>query len=256
MNEGPHRVKVLAIRWWSSWLVSFTVEKPSGYHFTAGQFARLGIAVTESGPVFRPFSMVSPPLASQLEFFAIIIPQGEFSEELLRLQVGHTLLLDQQAYGFLTLDRFLEPPPGHLWLLATGTGIAPFLSILQDAEAWRRYQHIVLVYSVRHLEDLAYQELVRHLSAPREGGAAFTYLPVITRDPSCALHEHIPALLESGRLQDEAGLALDADAAHVLLCGNPGMTGAVRQVLLAKGLVMNRRGKGNIAAENYWSAKH
>lgn len=198
MNEGLHHVRVLSIHWWSSWLVSFTVERPSAYQFAAGQFARLGIAVNELDHVFRPFSIVSPPLAPQLEFFAIIIPEGEFSKGLLRLQLGHTLLLDQQPYGFLTLERFREPPPRDLWLLATGTGIAPYLSILQDTEAWQRYQHIVLAYSVRHREDLAYQQVIHHLSERLGAGSTFSFLPVITRDPSYTLHEHIPLSSQAG----------------------------------------------------------
>ena len=132
-----------------------------GFRFRAGQFARLGVTRADGSVVWRAYSMVSAPHDEYLDFFSIVVPGGEFTSELSRLRQGDSLLIDRQAFGFLTLDRFVGGR--DLWLLATGTGIAPFLSILQDFEVWERFERIKLVYSVREARELAYQPLIAGL---------------------------------------------------------------------------------------------
>lgn len=128
-------------------LFSLRVTRDPGFRFRAGQFARLGVTRADGSVVWRAYSMVSSPFDEYLDFFSIVVPGGEFTSELSRLREGDQLLIDRQAFGFLTLDRFADGR--DLWLLATGTGIAPFMSILQDFEAWERFDTIKLVYSVR-----------------------------------------------------------------------------------------------------------
>jgi ferredoxin--NADP+ reductase len=202
----------------------------------------------------RAYSVVSSPFAETLEFFSIVVPDGAFTSRLKDLQVGDKLLLERIPYGYLTLARYQEPVPQDLWLLATGTGLAPFLSILQDFAVWQSYQHIVLAYSVRTIEELAYVHEINSLAATfaEEGGATFQFIPIVTRDASFALHERLPALIESGLLEQAAGMTLNVASSHVLLCGNPQMVDDTRSALKARGLIMNRRGVGNIAVENYW----
>ena len=122
---------------WSSKLFSLRCSRDPAFRFRAGQFARLGVEKADGGVVWRPYSMVSAPHDEFLEFFSIVVPGGEFTSELSRLRAGDSLLVERQAYGFLTLDRFVGGR--DLWLLASGTGLAPFLSILQDFEAWQRF---------------------------------------------------------------------------------------------------------------------
>jgi ferredoxin--NADP+ reductase len=199
--------------------------------------------------------MVSAPHDEFLDFFSIVVPDGEFTSELSRLSVGDELLVEKQAFGFLTLDRF--PDGRDLWLLATGTGIAPFLSILQDFEAWQRFERIVLVYSVRQARELAYQQLIADL--PRreylEGlGDKLTYVPVVTREQvPGALHGRITQLIETGELERAAGLALSPEHSRIMLCGNPQMIEDTRAVLKTRDLqlALTRR-PGQVAVENYW----
>jgi ferredoxin--NADP+ reductase len=137
------------------------LSRDPGFRFTAGQFARLGVRKAEGSTVWRAYSMVSAVHDEFLEFFSIVVSGGEFTRQLSRLAVGDELLVERQPFGFLTLDRFVD---GHdLWLLASGTGLAPFLSILQGQEVWQRFSRIVLVYCARSARELACQPLINQL---------------------------------------------------------------------------------------------
>lgn len=254
IDEKYSRETVLSVRRWSDSLFSFVMTRPAHFRFTAGQFARIGLEVAGEAPIVRAYSVVSSPFAETLEFFSIVVPDGAFTSRLKSLQVGDKLLLERIPYGYLTLARYQEPVPQDLWLLATGTGLAPFLSILQDFTVWQNYQHIVLAYSVRTIEELAYVHEINALAATfaDEGSASFQFIPIVTRDPSFALHQRLPVLIESRALEQAAGIDLDVATSHVMLCGNPQMIEDTRNALKARGLTMNRRGVGNIAVENYW----
>lgn len=243
------------IRVWSPSLFSLRCTRDSGFRFRAGQFARLGVRKASGSIVWRAYSVVSAPHDDYLEFFSIVVPGGEFTSELSRLQEGDELLVEKQAIGFLTLDRF--PDGRDLWLIGTGTGLAPFLSILQDLEVWQRFERILLVYSARDRQELAYQELIAELPQREwlEGaGSKFSYLPVVTREPvEGALGERVTTLIENGELERAAGLALTPEHSRIMLCGNPQMIEDTRAVLKARGLNLAlTRKPGQIAVENYW----
>ncbi|MGH8355587.1 MAG: ferredoxin--NADP reductase, partial [Pseudomonas sp.] len=164
-------------------LFTLRTTRDAQLRFRAGQFARLGVAKADGSTVWRAYSMVSAPHDEHLEFFSILVPGGEFTSELSRLKVGDQLLVGRQPFGFLTLDRFVDGR--DLWLLATGTGLAPFLSILQDFEVWRRFERIILVYSVRYAADLAYRELIAGLGARdylQDLADRLLFLPTLTRE--------------------------------------------------------------------------
>jgi len=153
----------------------------------------------------------------------------------------------------LTLTRYQLPLPQDLWLLATGTGLAPFISMLQDFDTWTKYQNINLVYSVRTASELAYVERIQEIAESfGEGHTGFKFIPIITRDPNAALHDRLPVLIENGELETYAGLNFNVESSHIMLCGNPQMVEDTKEALKARGLIMNRRGEGNIAVENYW----
>ena len=160
-EEKFTRQRLLEVQTLTPTLFTLRTTRDPGFRFTAGQFARLGVRKPSGSIVWRAYSMVSAPHDEFLDFFSIVVPDGEFTSELSRLEPGDELLIDKQAFGFLTLDRF--PDGRDLWLLATGTGLAPFLSILQDFEVWQRFERIVLVYSARTGSELAYQQLIREL---------------------------------------------------------------------------------------------
>ncbi|PNK60031.1 ferredoxin--NADP reductase [Psychrobacter sp. FDAARGOS_221] len=271
MSDNVQTVKVLSKTTWTPNLFSFTVTRPESFKFTAGQFVRLGVnpsrlayhqqAGNSDAPdeeIFRAYSMVSSPYDETLEFFSIVIEDGAFTSQLQHLQEGDELLLKTMPFGFLTLARYQEPAPKDLWLLATGTGIAPFLSMLQDLQTWENYEHIVLAYSARTKEELAYLDLINTLEADFGGlvdnPAKFTFVPIVTREKvEGALEERFPKLLVNGELEQFVGAKLDPEHSHVMLCGNPQMVEDTRNTLRdEKGMAMNRRGMGNIAVENYW----
>ncbi|MBF7683623.1 ferredoxin--NADP reductase [Acinetobacter sp. B5B] len=243
---------VLSVKRWSDHLFSFTMTRPQAFKFTAGQFARIGLCV-EGELVVRAYSVVSSPYDETLEFFSIVVPNGAFTSHLNELTVGTDIYLEKVAYGFLTLARYQSPEPHDLWLLATGTGVAPFLSMLQDFEVWKNYQSIYLAYSVRTREELAYVDQIQHIvDVFSEGHQGFKFIPIITRDSSAVLNQRLPTLIETGDLENIAARQLSAETSHVMLCGNPQMVEDTKNALKGKGLTMNRRGVGNIAVENYW----
>lgn len=276
MSDNIQTVTVLSKTTWTPNLFSFTVSRPDSFKFTAGQFVRLGVNPShlnyykqqgEAGndvandalneDIFRAYSIVSSPFDEVLEFFSIVIPNGAFTSQLQHLEVGDELLLNTMPFGFLTLARYQKPLPKDLWLLATGTGLAPFLSMLQDLKTWEDYEHIILAYSARSIEELAYVDKIKSLQEDFgslvDNPAKLIFIPVVTREPiEDALTERLPKLLLDGTLQERAGIALDVDSTHVMLCGNPDMVEDTKETLKSLGLVMNRRGEGNIAVENYW----
>lgn len=280
MSDNIQKVTVLSKTTWTPNLFSFTVSRPDSFKFTAGQFVRLGVNpsqlqyykqqsdVSDDGvdeaantalneDIFRAYSIVSSPFDEVLEFFSIVISDGAFTSQLQHLQVGDELLLNTMPFGFLTLARYQKPLPKDLWLLATGTGLAPFLSMLQDLKTWEDYEHIILAYSARSTEELAYVEkigsLQKDFGSLVDNPATLTFIPIVTRESvEGALTERLPKLLLEGTLQARAGIELDIDSTHVMLCGNPDMVEDTKETLKSLGLVMNRRGEGNIAVENYW----
>ena len=240
---------------WSPSLFSLRCSRDSGFRFRAGQFARLGVQKADGTVVWRAYSMVSAPHDEFLEFFSIVVPGGEFTSELSRLKASDSLLVDKQAFGFLTLERFIDGR--DLWLLASGTGLAPFLSILQDFEVWQRFQRIVLVYSARSAGELAYQPMIhglKDLEHLAEYADKLTYLPLVTREqaPGC-LHGRITTLLTSGELERAAGLGLSPEHSRLMLCGNPQMIDDTRKLLKQRDLQLSlTRRPGQVAVENYW----
>lgn len=280
MSDNIQTVTVLSKTTWTPNLFSFTVSRPDSFKFTAGQFVRLGVNPSQlkyykqqraagnaaaneeqneklNEDIFRAYSIVSSPFDEVLEFFSIVIPDGAFTSQLQHLEVGDELLLNTMPFGFLTLARYQKPLPKDLWLLATGTGLAPFLSMLQDLQTWEDYEHIILAYSARSIEELAYinkiESLQEDFGSLVENPAKLIFIPIVTREPvEGAMTERLPKLLLDGTLQERAGIALDIDSTHVMLCGNPDMVEDTKEALKTLGLVMNRRGEGNIAVENYW----
>ena len=277
-DDKSIRVKVIEVTRWAPTLLSFKVTRPDGFKFTAGQFVRLGIhgkdlqyfaqnhetklitseiqgqPIDLDGYVFRAYSVASSPYDEFIEFFSVVIPEGEFTSKVNHIQVGDSLLLNTMPFGYLTLARYQLPLPNDLWLLATGTGLAPFLSILKTIEVWQQYQRIILVYSARTSQELAYQaEIDAIKSIYGDNGAAFVFLPIVTREADYAGEKaRIPNLILSGKLTELVGQKLDKERSHVMLCGNPQMVEDTKEALKSLGLTMNRRGEGNIAVENYW----
>lgn len=246
--------RVLAIRNWTPTLLSFRTMRYQGFRFTPGHYARLGLGADDDR-VWRPFSLTSATYDDYLEFIATLVPDGAFSERLGRLRIGDEISVEKSCYGFLTTAQLA--PGRDLWMLASGTGIGPFLSILHDPAVWQSWERLIVVHSVRHAAELAYREEIismpqNPLFAPQR--AQLTYLPVVTRDPGVSpLTERIPTLLDDGRLELAANAPLGVATSRVMVCGNPEMARDMRQVLSSRGFTTGRRGvPGQMVFEKYW----
>ena len=271
--------RILWVRPWAPNLFSFALTRNPAFRFAPGQFARLGVTVAnpDANPdaeprknpggekiVWRAYSVVSSAADATLEFYSILLPQGEFSSSLARCRVGDPVLVEKTNYGFLTLDRFAGGR--DLWLLATGTGLAPFLSILQDGATWQQYENVILVHSVRYGNELAYADAIAAVQARAQahspsrrlfyvatvtGPAAPRAAPATLDAP--VLRARIPALLQSGELESMLSVPLDLQRSRIMICGNPAMIEVTRKLLAARGFVRSRRAApGHIAVENYW----
>lgn len=247
--------KITDIWTWAPSLFSFRTTRNDAYKFVPGQFARLGVKKPDDKIVWRAYSIVSANYDEYLEFYSIVVPDGEFTSELSKLAVDDELYVDKTSYGFLTADRFENGR--DLWMLSTGTGLAPFISILYDMEPWEQYDNLILVHGARHADELAYQETIKSFATHEYFGEfahKLKYIQCTTREEvEGGLHGRITTLIENGVLEKAAGLTLNADDSRVMICGNPEMVEDTRKILLERGLKLSRRGApGNLAVENLW----
>lgn len=244
---------LIAIRHWTDKLYSFTTTRPEAYQFTPGQYARLGLADANGNMLWRAYSIVSGLNDDELEFYVIDVPGGAFTSILGGLQTGATVWVEKQSFGFMTADRFVDGE--DLWMLATGTGLGPFISILKEPAVWQKYRHLILVHSVRYSSELAYQDTLaalrqRHGNMPAE----LRILHTTTRDPELAsLQGRVTTLLENGALEKAAGLVMTVETSRVMICGNPQMIEDTRKLLHQRGMRPCRRAlPGQFLTENYW----
>jgi ferredoxin--NADP+ reductase len=217
--------------------------------YAPGQFVNLGLD-RAGARIKRSYSLASAA-GEVTELYLTEVAGGGLTPELFRLGLGDRVWIDDRALGFFTLDYV--PPARHLWLLATGTGLGPFMAMLRSLTIWERFERVVLVHGVRRIEHLGYAPELARLLAARAG--QFAYLPVVSRDtaPAGVLEGRLPTLLESGTLERLAGLALEPESTHVLLCGNPAMIADVQALLEQRGMHKHRpRKPGHISFESYW----
>ena len=239
---------------WAPHLFSFRTVRPRGLAFVPGQFVRIGLAGADGAMVWRAYSIVSAPDAPELEFYSIVVPDGPFTQPLARLAVGDAIRIDPTVYGFLRIDRFAAGR--DLWLLATGTGIAPFMAMLADPAVWQRFEDIVVVHSVRRRGELAYRDaLTAWAHEAPTGTARLHYLPTLTADTAsddCATGR-ITQLLDDGRLESLAGRPLSVTDSRLMICGNPSMIKETRALLATRGMTpVRRETPGQFITENFW----
>ncbi len=239
---------VVAQKHWAGQLYSLQVDAglPA---FQAGQFTKLALGIGGE-MVARPYSFVNAPGERPHEFYYLVLPDHPLTPRLAQLEAGDSIYLAPHASGLLTLA---EVPTGdHLWLLAAGTALGPFLSILKTEAPWRRFRRIVLVHGVRRPEELAYREQIQAMLARH--GEQFAFVPLLSREhANFALHGRIPQAIEDGRLEARAGIALAAASSRAMVCGSPQMVVDTVHALQARGLKKHRgREPGQISVENYW----
>ena len=240
--------RVVENRHWTQALFTLRVEG-APLAFEAGQFVRIALDI-DGERIARPFSMVNAPHDPALEFYGIVVPEGPLSPRLARLAAGDALYVAPNPAGFLVLSEL--PNSETLWLVSTGTGIAPFISILRTETPWRRFRNVVLVHAVRHARELVYgADIAVHRT---DRGSRFRYVSMVSREAApAALAGRIPAAVRDGRLEAAAGLKLAPDDAQVMLCGNPDRLKDRTAVLVEGGMRKHRRrAPGHISVESFW----
>lgn len=228
---------VLSVHHWTERLFSFRTTRTPSFRFDNGQFTMIGLPV-DGKPLLRAYSLVSPNYADELEFLSIKVPDGPLTSKLQHLKPGDKILVGRKATGTLLLDNLL--PGRNLYLLGTGTGLAPFMSLIKGPRVYEQFEKVVLVHGCRFIADLAYvDEITNSLPDDELLGCEirekFIYYPTVTREPF-RNRGRITALMSSGKLTADAGLPpLAPDKDRVMICGSPSFLADITALLHARG---------------------
>ena len=244
--------KVLWVKRHSPKHLTFAITRPESYRFEAGQFSRLGF-YEGGGFIWRAYSVISAEYADTLEYFVVLIEGGPMSALLDKIQEGDSILLDKTAQGFFLPGRF--PDGRDLVMLCTGSGIAPFLSMLHQPEIWQRFDTLALAHSVSYPSELVFNEFLGSLKEhPLVGEFAhkLRFVPVTTRGTEeGTLHFRLPEALKNGSLSTAFDLPFSKEHSRFMLCGNPQMVQDTFKALLGMGYAMHRNKiPGQIMMEN------
>jgi ferredoxin/flavodoxin---NADP+ reductase len=238
MSAAFNQEQVLSVHHWSDSVFSFTTTRHPGFRFRNGHFVMMGLEV-EGRPLLRAFSVASANYEEHLEFFSIKIRDGALTSRLQHVTPGDQVLVSRKPTGTLVLDHL--QPGRRLYLLATGTGLAPFMSILRDPETYERFEQVVVAHGVRRVADLAYRDALEHDLRQHElvgeqVARQLRYYPTVTRE-LFRNQGRITELLGSGKLTDDLGLPpLCAEHDRVMLCGGPEMLKDLGALLQSRGL--------------------
>ncbi|MBS7695919.1 MULTISPECIES: ferredoxin--NADP reductase [unclassified Chelatococcus] len=250
--------EVLSVQHWTPTLFSFTTTRDSGFRFLNGQFVMIGLPVNGK-PLLRAYSIASANYEESLEFYSIKVPDGPLTSRLQHLKPGDRIIVGRKPTGTLVQDNLL--PGRNLYLLATGTGLAPFLSVIKDPESYQRFERVVLVHGCRYVAELAFQDrILNELPGDEFLGedvtAKLLYYPTVTREPF-RNQGRITALLEAGKLEADLGLApLDPEHDRVMICGSPEMLSDLKRFLDGRGFIEGNHGEpGQYVIEKAFAQK-
>ena len=229
--------RVLSVRHWTDRLFSFTTTRDQAFRFQNGHFTMVGLKV-EGKPLLRAYSVASANYEEHLEFFSIKVPDGPLTSRLQHLKEGDTILVGRKPTGTLLLDYLL--PGKRLYLLSTGTRLAPFLSVIRDPHTYERFKQVVLVHGCRTVSELAYQDLIteelpNHEFLGELAARQLLYYPTVTREPF-RNQGRITTLIENGKLFEDLGVpAFNPAEDRVMICGSPQMLKDLKQLLDQRG---------------------
>jgi ferredoxin--NADP+ reductase len=242
------KAQVVGKHHWTTRLVSLQFEADIS-PFTAGQFVRCGMDI-DGERVARPYSLINTPDATPQEIYFNIVEGGLLTPHLAALNIGDEFWVSDACNGFLVLDEL--PVASYLWMLSTGTGVGPFIAILKTEQIWQQFKQVVLVHAVSNADELAYSELIA--DTQRQHPTTFHYVPFVSREEIAeTIHGRIPDAIQNRELESTAGLALDAEHSHVMLCGNAGMIKDTSELLEQRGMSRHRRSApGHITIEKYY----
>ncbi|NCA69989.1 MAG: ferredoxin--NADP reductase [Sphingobacteriia bacterium] len=241
------KAKVTGKHAWTQGLYSMRLDGPIA-DFTAGQYIKVAMDIA-GDRVGRPYSLVNPPQERPLEIYFNEVPDGPLTPRLSDLDPGDEVWLSAKAGGIFTLETVA--PTKTLWLLATGTALGVYLSILRTPDPWERFERVVLVHGVREAADLTYGEMLDGIAARQ--GERFSFVPVVSRaEVPGALRGRITDLLTSGTLESVLGSRIDPSDSHVMLCGNSAMIKDAKVILEGRGLIRHKRqAPGQYTTEQY-----
>jgi ferredoxin--NADP+ reductase len=218
--------RVLSVHHWTDRLFSFTTTRDQALRFSNGHFTMIGLRQENGKPLLRAYSIASANYEEHLEFLSIKVPDGPLTSKLQHIQVGDTIIVGRKPTGTLLIDYLL--PAKNLYLMGTGTGLAPWMSIIRDPETYEKFEKVVVVHGVRQVNELAYrdyitQELPNHEFLGDIVRGKLEYYPTVTREPF-ERQGRIPDLVQSGQMARELGLPqLNPDTDRVMICGSPAM---------------------------------
>ena len=235
--------EVLSVHHWNEHLFSFKITRPSTLRFRSGEFVMIGLQGDNGRPLLRAYSIASPAYEEELEFLSIKVQDGPLTSRLQKIQPGDHIYLGKKPTGTLVADALL--PGKRLFLLSTGTGLAPFLSVVRDPEIYERFDQVIVVHGVRHLSELAYRELLEsNLEGDPlledEARARFHYIPTVTRE---AFHTtgRIPALIDNGTIfkhpLGEGADHFDPETDRIMMCGSMAMIKDLETKFLDMGFI-------------------
>lgn len=236
---------VTSVHHWTDTLFSFTTTRNRSFRFRNGQFSMIGLPV-DGKPLLRAYSIASPNFSDELEFFSIKVPDGPLTSRLLHLAPGDKIIVGQKATGTLLIDNLL--PGKNLYMLGTGTGLAPFLSLIRDPETYEHYEKVVLVHGTREVAELAYADMIEKELPEDEFLGEFVrdkliYYPTVTREPF-RNRGRITDLIEKNGLTDDIGMpALNPEQDRIMICGNQGLNTDLATLLKARGFVEGSSGQ-------------
>lgn len=235
--------RVLSVHHWNDNLFSFKTTRDPGLRFENGQFVMIGLQV-ENRPLVRAYSIASPNYEEHLEFFSIKVPNGPLTSHLQHLKVNDEILVSRKPTGTLVIHDL--KPGKNLYLLSTGTGLAPFMSVIQDIEAYDRFEKIVLIHGVRYVSELAYADFIEKELPNNEFFGEFVrekliYYPTVTRE-EFRNQGRLTDLINSGKLFDDIGLPpLNPVDDRAMICGSPQMLADTASLLDARGFKVSPR---------------
>lgn len=231
--------RVLSVHHWTDRLFTFTTTRDPSLRFSNGHFTMIGLRLNGK-PLLRAYSIASPNYEEHLEFLSIKVEEGPLTSHLQHIQVGDTIIVGKKPTGTLLIDYLT--PAKRLYLLSTGTGLAPFLSIIRDPETYEKFETVVVVHGVRQVDELAYHDLIvdhlpQHEFLGDMIGQQLRYYPTVTRETYRNMGR-VTALIESGKLFTDLALPpLNPAQDRVMLCGSPGMLNDLKRMLEARGFV-------------------
>ena len=231
---------VLSVHHWTDRLFSFTTTRDTALRFSNGHFTMIGLRQENGKPLLRAYSIVSPNYEEHLEFLSIKVPDGPLTSRLQHIKVGDKIVVGKKPTGTLLIDYLL--PAKNLYLLGTGTGVAPFLSIIRDPATYEKFEKVIIVHGVRQVSELAYHDYLMHELPNHEFlgemiSEQLLYYPTVTREPF-RNQGRVTDLFEAGKIEADLGLPkLNPDTDRVMICGSPEMLRDLKHMMESRGFV-------------------